>query len=174
MINRHEQAEKCFNDIMNLQGVDEFKETIRRLRNYQENKEKYSISRVFLPNYFWVAKRGGGISTCVYALSEYLYNAKIIEFTGKVKFFEYRLAYTMPDDFFSELTRFDNTITETAGHHRYFRGIACINIGEWVQRTNEFHFLRFLDYIASKNDKILAVLFVHSNNKRMVESIESS
>jgi hypothetical protein len=159
---------------MELQGVDEFKAMVQRLRIFQQNKEKYSVPDVTLPNYLWVAIRGGGISTCINSLAEYLYTAKIIEFTGIVKYFEYKLAYIAPDDFFSELTRLNNTISEIAGHHRYFRGLACINIDEWVHHTNETHFYKFLDYIASSNNKILAILYVHDNNKRIVESIESS
>ena len=171
---RQQQTEKCFETVMELQGADEFKEAVKRLRTFHQNKEKYSISDVTLPNYLWVAKRGGGITTCINAFAEYLYNAKILEFTGIVKYFEYKLAYIAPDDFFSELTRLNNTISEIAGHHRYFRGLACINIDEWIERTNEKYFYKFLDYIASKNDKILAILYVHANNKREIESIESS
>ena len=173
-MNRQECAEKCFDTIMELQGVDEFKTMVQRLRKFQQNKEKYSIPDITLPNYLWVAKRGGGISTCINAFADYLYNAKIIEFTGKVRYFEYKLAYIAPDALFSELTRLNNTISEIAGHHRYFKGLACVNIDEWVQHTNEPHFNKFLDYIASKNDKILTILYIHDNNKRLVESIESS
>jgi len=173
-MNRRECADKCFSAIMELQGVDEFKAMVERLRKFQQNREKYSVPDVTLPNYLWIAKRGGGVSTCINAFAEYLYNAKIIEFTGVVKYFEYKLAYIAPKDFFSELTRLNNTISEIAGHHRYFRGLACINISEWVQHTNEAHFHKFLDFIASKNDKILAILYAHTNDKRVVESIESS
>ena len=173
-MNRQEFANKNFNLIMELQGVDEFKTTIERLRIFQQNKEKYSVPDVTLPNYLWIAKRGGGISTCINAFAEYLYNAKVIEFSGIVKYFEYKLAYIDPDTFFSELTRLNNTISEIAGHHRYFRGLACINIDDWAEHANEQYFYKFLDYIASKNDKILAILYVHTDNKRIVESIESS
>jgi len=174
MINRQEYADKCFNAIMELQGGDEFKAMVQRLHKFRENKEKYSIPDVTLPNYFWIAIRGGGISTCLNSLAEYLHAAKIIEFTGIVKYFEYKLAYIAPDEFFSELTRLNNTISEIAGHHRYFRGLACINIDEWIHHTNEIHFYSFLDYIASNNNKILSILYVHDNNKRIVEGIESS
>jgi len=174
MINRQEYAEKCFNTIMELQGVDEFKTMVQRLRKFQQNKEKYSISDVTLPNYLWIAIRGGGVSTCIKSLTVYLYTAKIMEFTGNVKYFEYKLAYIAPDEFFSELTRLNNTISEIAGHHRYFKGIACINIDEWIHHTNETHFYKFLDYLANNNNRILVILFVHDHNKRIVESIESS
>jgi hypothetical protein len=173
-MNRQEYADKHFNAIMELQGVDEFKVMVQRLQIFRQNKEKYSVPDVTLPNYLWVAIRGGGVSTCINLLAEYLYTAKITEFTGIVKYFEYKLAYIAPNDFFSELTRLNNTITEIAGHFRYFKGLACINIDEWIHHTNETHFYRFLDYIASINNKILAILYVHDNNKRIIESIESS
>ena len=169
ILNRQEYADKHFNAIMELQGVDDFKTLIQRLCKFQQNKEKYSVRDVTLPNYFWVAIRGGGISTCVNSLAEYLYAAKIIEFTGIVKYFEYKLAYIAPDEFFSELTRLNNTISEIAGHHRYYRGLACINIDEWIHHTNETHFYKFLDYIASNNNKILSILFIHDNNKHTGE-----
>lgn len=167
-------ADKCFDAIMELRGVDEFKEMVRRLRRFQQNTEKYSIASVALPNYLLVARRGGGVSTCVNALAEYLYSAKIIEFTGVVKHFEYKLAYIDPDAYFSELAILDNTLSEIAGHHRYFRGLACIDIDEWVQHTNEVHFYKFLEYIEDRNDKFLAILCIHADNKRVVESLESS
>jgi hypothetical protein len=159
---------------MQLQGADDFKATVERLRRFKQNKDKYSLSGIELPNYLWVAKRGGGISTCLNRFTEYLHASRIIEFTGIVKFFEYKLGYIAPDFFFSELTRLNNTISEIAGHYRYFRGIACINIDEWAQHTNETYFLKFLDFIASNNDKVLTVLYVHTGNKRVVEGIESS
>jgi len=173
-MHRQITAEKCFDYIMKLQGVDELKEKVQRLQKFKENKEKYSVPDITLPNYLWIAKRGGGISTCINAFAEYLYNAKIIEFTGIVKYFEFKLNYIAPDNYFSELTRLNNTISEIAGHHRYYKGLACINIDDWAQHTNEKYFYKFIDYIASKNDKILAILYAHANNNRMVESIEST
>ena len=52
--------------------------------------------------------------------------------------------------------------------------MACINIDEWIHHTNETYFYKFLDYIASNNNRILTILFVHDNNKHITESIESS
>ena len=173
-MNRHECANKCFDDIMTLQGIDEFKAMVQRLRKFQHNKEKYSMSDVTLPNYLWIAQRGGGISTCIDVFAEYLYYERIIEFTGIDKYFECKLAYISPEAFFSELVRLNNTISEIAGRHRYFRGLVCINIDEWVEHTDESHFYQFLDYIASSNDKVLAILYVHTTNKRIVRKIESS
>jgi len=111
---------------MELQGVNELKEKIQHLRIFSENKDKYSMPDITLPNYLWLVNRGGGLSTCVNAFAEYLYAAKIINFSGTVKYFEFIPAYTNPDTYFSELTRLNNIVSEIDGHYRYFRGIACI------------------------------------------------
>ena len=173
-MNRQQSAEKCYGDIMELQGADALKKTVRRLRNFQQNKDIYSVPDVTLPNYLWTIRRGGGVSSSVNAFAEYLYAAKIINFTGIVKYFEFIPAYTAPDAHFSELTRLNNTISEIAGHYRFFRGIACIIIDEWLDHTGEAHFLNIFDYIANHNDKILAVFCVHTDNKRSIAQVEAA
>jgi len=170
---RHEQAEKCFRDIQSLIGMDELKTKVENLHRFKENKDKHAIMDVTLPNFLWIAKRGGGVTTCVNVLAEYLYHEKIIEFTGDVKYLEFKLSYMPNDDMFSELTRLNNTISEIAGHHRYFRGIICLNIDEWVEHTKEPNFYKLLDYISNKNDKILAILYVHNQDKKIIENLES-
>ena len=167
-------ADKYFDVIMNLDGEDDLKALAKRLRKFQQNCEKFSVTGVTLPNYLWVAKRGVGITTRLGVLSDYLYAAKLFEFTGNIKFFEFKLSYTPPDDTFSELTRLDNVIMEIAGHHRYFRGIACIDISEWMTHTDDIHFHSLLDYLRMKGEKLLAVYCVYTANKRMIESVESA
>jgi len=174
MTNRQQSADKYFDAVMNLQGADDLKKTVQHLSKFQQNKERFSVPNVTLPNYLWVIKRGGGISTSLNAFAEYLYAAKIIEFTGIVKYFEFIPAYTKPDEYFSELTRLNNTISEIAGHYRYFRGIACIIINEWINNTNEANFSKMFDYLANHNDKIISIFCVHANNKQVVERIEST
>jgi hypothetical protein len=169
-----ENAEKRFEAMMSLHGDDDYKTMAKRLRKFQQNSDKYTVSGVTLPNYLWVAKKGGGVSTRVNALAEYLYAAKLFEFSGSIKFFEFTLGYVAPNEAFSELTRLNNVILEIAGRHRYFRGIACINIDEWMQRTNELHFSTLLDYLAVKNEKIMTIFYVHTSSRRIIEGIESS
>jgi len=173
-MNRQESADKYFDAIMELHGVNELKRTVERLRLFQQNRERYSVSDVTLPNYLWTIKRGGGVTTCVSAFAEYLYAAKIIEFTGIVKYFEFIPVYMSPDEYFSELTRLNNTVSEIAGHYSYFRGIACIILDEWIDNTSEANFLNIFDYIANHNDKILAIFCVHTDDKNTVDSIESA
>jgi len=170
---RQENADKCFEAIMSIHGEDDYKAMAKRLRKFQQNSEKFAVSGVTLPNYLWIAKRGGGVSTRVNALAEYLYEAQLVAFSGKFKFFEFRLGYDRPNEAFSELTRLNNVILEVAGRHRYFRGIACINIDEWLEHTDEPHFSTFLDFLAANNDKVMVVFNIHTTNKRIIESAES-
>jgi hypothetical protein len=169
-----EYIDKCFDNILALEGVEELKATVQRLQKFHKNKEKYSITDVALPNYLWIANRGGGISTCVNAFSEYLDAAKLFPFTGNVKYFEFIPAYIEPNAYFSELTRFNNTISDIAGHHSHFRGVACIIIDEWIEHVNEKNFYKLLDYLENKTDKILSIFCVHTNNKRIIGEIEAS
>ena len=173
-MNRQEAADKWYDTIFQLYGADEFKEKVRRLRVFQHNKVKYSASGIRIPNYFWIARRGGGISTCINAFAEYLYAENIIEFNGIVKYFEFKLGYMGPGDFFSELTRLHNTISEIAGHHRYFKGLACIHIDEWQDHINEDNFYKVLDYLAIKNDTVKTIFCIDSDDNRVIEKIESS
>jgi len=174
MTSRQQNADKCFNAIMELQGAEELKDTAKKLLKFQQNTERYPVTDISLPNYLWLLKRGGGLSTCVNAFAEYLYAAKIIEFSGTVKYFEFIPAYTKPDAYFSELTRLNNIVSETAGHYRHFKGIACIILDEWVEHTDEAHFLNIFDYIANHNDKLLAIFCVHTNDKSTIERIQSA
>ena len=173
-MNRQEIADKWYDTIMELYGADEFKDKVKQLRVFQNSRMKYSVTDVRIPNYLWIAKRGGGVSTCIKAFAEFMDAEKIIEFNGIVKYFEFNLAYIPPEGFFSELTRLNNTISEIAGHHRYFKGLACIHIEEWLDHANEDNFHKALDFLAAKHDKLRVVFVVDTDDKRVIESIESS
>ena len=131
-MSKHKIIEKCFNDIMNLKGNDEFKEAVKRLHVFLINKEARSLRGLTLPNYLWVAKRGGGITTLINAFANYLYATRAIEFCGITKSFEFKLNYISPEMPFVELSRFNVTKSGYAGHNRYFRGLICVNINDWL------------------------------------------
>ena len=171
---RQEIILKYFNNIIELKGADELKETAKRLHIFLKNRENYSLAGVTLPNYLLIANRGGGITTVIEAFTEYLYALRAIEFCGMVKFFEFKLEYIHPDSFFSELTRLDKTIASFAGHNRYFKGIVGIDINEWSGHVHETHFSKLLDYISGNNDKMLVIFYIHKNKKNIIPSVESA
>jgi hypothetical protein len=129
-MSRQENLEKRLNAIMGLKGVGELKTAVKQLHIFLKNKEMFSMTDVTLPNYLWICKRGCGVTTLVKAFTDYLHAARAIEFRGKVKSFEFKLGHVLPDVFFSELTRFGNSLYDHAGHHYRYKGVVCINIDE--------------------------------------------
>ncbi|MDR0437977.1 MAG: hypothetical protein LBH22_06720 [Bacteroidales bacterium] len=164
--------EKCLRAILELKGIGELKSAVKKLHLFLKNRDALSMTDVALPNYLWTAKRGGGVTTLVKAFTEYLYAARAIEFCGRVKSFEFKLNYVAPDSFFSELARLDNSFFDHAGHHHRYKGVVCINIDEWLEHTNEVHFVNFLDYIARNNDRLLVIFCTYTDNKKFVETVE--
>lgn len=174
MTGRQENMEKHLNAIMRLKGAGELKSTIKRLHIFLENKELFSLTDITLPNYLWAAKRGCGVTTLAKAFTDYLHAAKAIEFCGAEKFFEFKLDYIAPESFFSELTRLDTAFSAYAKHHRYFKGVFCVDIDEWLDYCGEDHFLKFLDYIASNNNRILVIFVTYTDNKNKIGFLEST
>ena len=168
---KQENMKKYYDIIIDLKGIDEFKEMLNRLHNFYIKND--ALPDIKLRNYLLISKRGGGITTLVKTFAEYLNAAKAIEFCGTVKSFEFKLEYIAPELYFSELTRLNNAISGFAGYNRFYKGIICININEWLDHIGESHFMKFLNYISSNNDKLLAIFCIHSDTKNKLEAVES-
>jgi len=171
---KQEQSLRSLHSITSLYAVEEFKETVRDLEVFRKNKAHSAVKEVSLPNYLWVFQRGGGITTCVDAFAEYLYEAKIMDFKGRYKYFEFIPNYVSDDMLFTGITDINDIISDNAGHYLYFRGIACIIINHWIGRTHEDNFLKLLDFLENKNDKILSIFCVTTDDESQLEQIESS
>jgi hypothetical protein len=170
----YKTLDKSIDTVMKLKGADSLKSEVKRLHVFNKNRAEHALVNASPPNYFWVVKRGGGVTTTAKAFTEYLYTSKAIEFCGLERFFEFTVNYVAPEAFFGELTRLDKTISALAGHNRFYKGVACINIDEWVGHTEEDHFARLLEYIASNNDRLLFIFYIHTDENKFVETIESA
>jgi len=163
-MSKQENIRSAYNTIMELKGVDEFKSMIKRLQVFLSNKQKYALSDINLPNYLLKISRGGGVTTLINAFTNFLHATKAIDFCGLERSFEFKLSYTSPELYFSELTRFENTLVEMAGYKHHYKGVVCVNIHEWLGHTSEPHFKRFIDYIA-RNKELVVVFYIHASNK---------
>jgi len=168
------QVKNSMQTIMNLLGVEEFKDVVNALEVFRKNKEHSTERKVKIPNFLWVFQRGGGITKCVETFSEYLFDTKIFEFRGKYKYFEYIPTYVAEELPFTEITDLNNIITDNAGHHFNYQGIACIILDNWIGRTHEDHFQELLDFLRNKNDKVLCIFCVTTDDHTEIEDIESS
>jgi len=164
---------KCYNAIMELSLAPEFKDVIKHQHRALLNMEEHSVSKVSVPNYLISAKRGGGITTLVRLLTEYLYAGRVIDFCGTAKSFEFELDYNPPHMFFSELGRLDSTLASYAGFNRFFKGVVCLNIEKWVDHIEGDYFFSLMDYISTNADKLLVVFSVHTEVEDVIDRVEA-
>ncbi len=138
-----------YDEIMNLHGLNEIKEMIKKwntiLMNLQSKSENVPI---LLPNLFLKSKAGAGKSKFLELISEYLYNTGCMPFYGNVKFFEFFLEYCPQNGEMREINRFAQQLKNAAGFRNEFKGVVAIDITEWAGHVNEDNFITFLEYLA--------------------------
>ena len=66
----------------------------------------------------------------------------------------------------------NNLIFEATGYNRYYKGIICIHVDEWLANVRESHFTELLDFINTNKNKWLAVFNTHNGSVNAVESLE--
>jgi hypothetical protein len=58
-----------------------------------------------------------------------------------------------------------------AGFRNEYRGIAYIEIDEWIEHCQEKHFLDFLEYLSDNSDKWLVVLSISKAKKEKIDEL---
>ncbi len=164
-----------YNEIMNLNEAEEFKQLIKRWNILSENiKTKPTKAPVLLPDMLWVAKSGVGKTKLLKLMSEYLCCQKnLMEFYGDVKFFEFLLNYCPPSEHFYEIQRLINEVDDAAGFRNEFKGIIHIDISEWLDHFEEKHFVSLMEYLSSNSDNWLIVLSICSENENKIHNLNA-
>ena len=173
-MDNHLDAAGCHNAVMDMIGVDAFKEVIRKLHDLPGAGEPDRLPRLLLPNYLWAVQRGGGVTKMLSMFAEYLHAARLMEFRGLFKFFEYELHYVPPDFFFTELGRFHSKLDGLARHSRYFKGVACIHIDDWLKNTDDPHFIKFLHYLSDNSNRLISVFCAHTTSEPVISALEAA
>lgn len=165
---------KSFDAIMALQGVDDFKGEMKRLHTFFANENRRAIRRIPLPSYLFAIQRGGGMTTLLRAFADYLYEAEAADFSGAVKAFEFKVGYLPPEAPFPELARLQRCITAYAGHNRFYKGVICLNIDEWLGHANEDHFTQLLNYIDRIKEHLILCFCVHETHRERIKPVEAA
>jgi hypothetical protein len=155
-------------------GAEQLQNEIENLSLYRANLTKLGISDISLTNYLWVVKPGVNISTFVTSFTNSLSQMKIMRFTGKERFFSHYLPRLGRDNLNRELNLISESMSHCAGHNRFFRGIAFINIDEWMHKTNDKLFLDFLDFCHSHNERVMFILFTEICESEAIANAEKS
>lgn len=150
-------------NIRNLTGMEEFKRLIEEWYLVSQNRNKLPKKAcIILPNCLLSIQSGTGVTKLLGMMTQFLEESRLLEFIGDIKYFEFVLDYSENTDNFLAFSRLIETFRAAAGFRGIYKGLACINISEWLDHLQDRRFLRFLEYTADCNDDILFVFTVPS------------
>ena len=172
-MNRLESMQSCYDDIMALKGADEMKKKIKQIHEILKDREPYALLNS-LSDFLIVTRQGGGISTVVKLVAEYLSVAKAVEFCGNTKWFSFSVEYSDRNQQFTEIERFMNKMSVLKGYNCFFKGVVYINLDNWVGHTDPENLYKFLSYLASIDDRILFFFGFHTENKSFIKMMETT
>ena len=154
------------NRLNTLDGAEEFKALLRRLKTLSEKiGPGVGSGRPVMPDMFWITERGSGKTTLLKLLADFLEDeTNLMEFRGDVNFFEYRLGYCPSNVFFNDFKLFFEALESAAGCYGEYRGVIHIELDEWENHCNETYFRDFMEYLRDHSEHWLLVLSV--NDKR--------
>lgn len=164
-----------YEKIRNLHGAGELFEIVRKWDIISENLSEKTPrdSPMILPNLLWSAKSGSGTSKAVDLMVDYLVKkGNLMEFSGNVKAFQFKLAYVPPSLPFKELQRLSEAILHAKGFRCHFKGIIVIDINEWKNHFEEEYFTDFLHFISDNSCKCLIVFSITSNDNKFLDNLE--
>ena len=168
-------ANKYYDKIMTLDGIDDFKKIVEKWSNLSSNITKYPTpAPVLLPDMLWVASSGAGKTNLLRLMSEFLYSqGNLMDFYGDVKFFEFYMEYCPPRSPFTEIRRLIDNVSDAAGFRNEYKGIIYIDVSEWVNHFEEKHFISFMEYIAANSKNWLIVLAVNPVDEVSIKNFEA-
>lgn len=165
---------RYYDEIMRLEESEDIKRILKRWSNFSKNKPKFPQGTpVVLPDMLWVAKSGYGKTNLLRLLSEYLYEEKLMEFYGDVKFFEFDLEYCKKDNNFREFDRFNDVLLDAAGFRSEFKGVVCVDINEWIDHLEEKYFVNFMEYLSENSDAWHIIFVVDCHNEVKLKQLEA-
>lgn len=166
-------ARDYFEQIKQIPGLEEIKAVITQWNHVAENRPKLTGDLpIALPDLFWRTQPGAGKTHFLQLLSDYLDAARLMEFHGETKYFEFTLEYCPPQERMTELTRLIYQTRDAAGFRSHFCGLIAIDISAWADAFTEPHFRLVLEYLSSVNDRILVVFIAENLSGEALERAE--
>lgn len=150
------EIKTSLNAILELYGMDEFKELARKLCVVAENRQRLSSTTVCLPNYFFITDAGCGVTTHLKLLANLLAALRLHPFQGERRCFE----MIMDENAFKKDQSFDRLLQrcrQMAGFHGQFCGVVGLEINDWITRAGAPELERLLSYVEDMRGSILFV-----------------
>jgi len=156
--------------LLETQGYEEVKALLDEWSLVRKNMHaNIDLAKIFLPNYFFIADPGVGLSHLVNVISEHLFSLGIIPFSNTQKYIEFLLEYDENSQTFKSFERLYNLLEHGLSQYgQPFAGVLMIHITEWIQKgeytSEKFH--RFLDYLTQRDD-IQMIIFVSESSRHV-------
>ena len=162
-----------YDEIMALQGLNDFKDVIEQWQRLSDNLEKFHAkSGVVLPNMLWSCATGFDRERLLDLLTNYMYEAgNLMEFYGTTRRLDYFMDYVPAAKECHEIEKITEKIRDAAGFRSEYHGVITIDVSEWVGHFKDPHFLDFLKYLVSLNEDVLYVFTIPSYNPQAVEQL---
>lgn len=165
---------RFYDEIMQLEESKDMQEILKRWKNFAHNRTKLPPNApVVLPDMLWIAKSGYGKTNLLQLISEYLYEEKIMEFYGDVKYFEFSLAYCAPEQPFRSFEQFQDALLNAAGFRSEFRGVICVEIDEWMGHLRDKYFVDFLEYMSERSEKWHIIFVTECREQERLGKLEA-
>lgn len=159
-------AETYLRQMMQLPGLDEMKAVLEQWDQVAANLKSNPADHMpLVPNLLWKTWAGAGKTHFLRLFSEYLCEARLLDFYGDVKFFEFYLEYCPPHERPTELTRLIEDMKGAAGFRSRYRGVLAIDISAWKGCFKEPNFVRVMEYLSSVDDAV-CIVFIVENFRR--------
>lgn len=155
--------------------MEELKQLIEEWHMVAQNLNMLPKStRLLIPNCLVSAQSGTGITRILGLLAQFLNDAGLVEFIGDVKYFEFVLNRSDNHEVFTSFARLVENIRSAAGFRGHFKGIARIDISEWIDWLDDVRFHRFLEYASDNSQNILFIFSVPVIEDKKTDEIETT
>lgn len=123
---------------------------------------------VVLPNYYLSLAPGFDLDELLAPMAAFLEDHQLMEFAGPVKYYEFYLNYSRPEDpqFTSFLELYNVVNDDLSKYSEPFGGILAVDISDWVENDacTSKKFREFLAFMSDLDPRTLA-LFVDNSGK---------
>lgn len=165
---------KSLNHLRNLMGMEELKQLVEEWQIVAQNfKNLPKCPRKILPNYLFATHTGTGITRLLGLIAQFMEETDLVEFVGDIKYFEFVLDRSKNTDSFPSFTRLIENIRVAAGFRGIFKGIASIDISEWVDNLDDIRFHRFLEFASDYSDYVLFIFIIPLLEDKTIEQVEA-
>ena len=156
-------------------GMEELQAVLKEWARIAERATQENKKGIVLPNYLWVVKSGSGITHALDALSAYVKEQRLMEFSSEQAFTEFVLDYSPQEDHFPSFVRYVDVLSRLNEFGGVYKGVIAIDITEWVSNggVRSVRFARFLEYLSMHADEQLLVFVCSDNDAAKVKAAES-